>query len=177
MYQCIDIDRIKQQNYLACVLCASSRRAVISILFHFFLSVVSIPKQSWLASSSICSPVSMSAAPSTLFMDGQDHSCLFIFVLMVNSSNMFPTVCSLSYNQQSIITCRIGVLEGDKALEVLYLLCQILSCPLTNEMATMISCCLKFLPLATTLNGLPMSCGSSSGWMTSLCCTTSCWPS
>jgi len=32
---------------------------------------------------------------------------------MMNSSNVFPTVVALNYNQQSIIACQIGVLEGN----------------------------------------------------------------
>jgi len=94
---------------------------------------------------------------------------------------MFPTVVTLNYDQQSIITCQIGVLEGthsgDMALEVLYLLCWILGCPLTSVMSTMISFCLKFPPSATTLNFLLTSHRSKSGWVTRLGCATSCLPS
>ena len=31
---------------------------------------------------------------------------------MMNSLNVFPTVVTLNYDQQSIIVCQIGVLEG-----------------------------------------------------------------
>ena len=57
-----------QQNYLACVLCTSLWRAVISVSFFLFLSAVSELTQSWPASSSNCSPVSMSAVPPILLM-------------------------------------------------------------------------------------------------------------
>jgi len=72
--------------------------------------------------------------------------------------------------------CLRETLSGDKDSEVLYLLCRILSCPLINAMPTTISFCLKFPPLATTLNCLPTSHGSSSGWTMWLHCVTSCWP-
>ena len=148
MYWCIDINRIKQQNYLAHVLHTSSWRAVISILFHFFSSVVSKPKQSWLASSSICSPVSMSAAPSTLFMMAKIIlACSFSYWWWIHWT-CFPQCSPWVTTSNPLSHIGLGHLRethsGDKASEVLYLLRWILSCPLTNETATTISCCLKF---------------------------------
>ena len=45
-----------------------------------------------------------------LVYHGQDNFWFVIFILMVDSSNIFPTVLAMDYNEQSIIAHRIRML-------------------------------------------------------------------
>ena len=91
IHQCIDSNRTSQQSYFGSL---EAYTNLACIKFYLF------------PGKPVCSPFH-------LVYDGQDLFFLCVFVPMVNSSNMFPAVFSLNYNQQSVITCQIGVLEGN----------------------------------------------------------------